>query len=129
MTPPLVFSDKADHLQIFQFGGFDPNAGWLSKMLSSMSSFSNDIKARIVLRADKVGLEQFKAAGFDTSGEAHTIADLMNPHGSVSCSKSMKAKVFGSDEAYDYVIKCLKEGGFLSKTPPASGTYWFEVLK
>ena len=128
MTPPLVFGDKADHLQIFQFGGFDPNAVWVEEMRKVMASFPADIKAKIMLRGSNVGLELFKAAGFTVMGEASTVADLM-VDGAPSVSKHMKTKVFGSEAAYDFVVKALKEAGFMSKAFPSSGTYWFEVLQ
>lgn len=68
-----------------------------------------------------------KKAGFKVSGNAVTLADLLNASGPMSVSPAIMTSVFGSEEAYTFAMNAIKATGkgFASLPTPA---HWYETI-
>lgn len=100
------------------------------KKATSVYLWFGPMKSRVLVKAgDKINACQFlKDKGFTVMGQITTVADLMNDTQGMVCTPETISKIFGTQEAYEFVLKAIGTKTKKPAKPIAAPAYWYEAI-
>jgi hypothetical protein len=129
----LSFSDgnwaECDRAMNKMFGA-DPLSGKGNKRAMKIKTMKPEGAAKVVLKLPPncTMSEELRKVGFRVIGPVHTLADLLNADGPVVIGTEVIEKVFGSENALQWVQEAMAKAGKAPAKPLPEPAYWYEAF-